>query len=76
MNDLHRNYMEAVRSGEVLVTFLKANNEVRTMHCQQNSEETGLPPTNANPNMLVVWEIGVGWRAFKTDRVISLEVLT
>jgi len=64
------------------VKFKKVNGEERVMKCtlirdmlppQKDIEEHS---TRENPNVLAVWDIDSnGWRSFRMDSIISLDVL-
>ena len=71
--------------GEVLVTFLKTNGDLREMKCTlhqsylpqpeilQEFATFGIPEKNdldTSPNLLAVWDIdNNGWRSFRVDSV-------
>ena len=77
--------IEALKKGEVTVTFQKVNSEeIRVMPCTLNPtvlEANGVQPTTldtvtAESDHLPAWATDKnGWRSFRTDTVISWEVL-
>lgn len=70
--------IEHMKKGVVIVTFLKADNSVREMEC--TLADYLLPETHTtrepNDDVVVVYDIKVeGWRSFRKERVLFVEVL-
>lgn len=69
---------QMLETGPVEVEFTKVNGDRRYMICTLNPSylpeeyrEKGVLLTEAEPTIMKVYEIGVGWRAFVIESVIS-----
>ena len=74
--------IEALQKGQVTVTFQKVNSdEIRVMPCTLNStvleaNEVSPESVTESPSVIPVWSTDQNaWRSFRTDSIISWEVL-
>ena len=74
--------IEALQKGQVTVTFQKVNSdEIRVMPCTLNStvleaNEVSSESVTESPSVIPVWSTDQNaWRSFRTDSIISWEVL-
>lgn len=65
--------------GKIDVDFLKKDESQRTMICSLKSEfipetdkEQAEKKASSNPNLVKVYEIGVGWRSFDMTRLVDV----
>jgi hypothetical protein len=73
---------DALRTGVVLVSFVKANGESREMRCTlnpemipQNSNIEGKTPKKENPEVQAVWDLEKeSWRSFRFDSLTSFQL--
>jgi len=74
--------IKALQKGQVTVTFQKVNSdEIRVMPCTLNStvleaNEVSPESVTESPSVIPVWSTDQNaWRSFRTDSIISWEVL-
>lgn len=71
--------ISALATGQVVVTFTKADGTERTMTATTNQSLIPLMPpggmperTRFSPALITVWDLDLGqWRSFREDRVIN-----
>ena len=71
---------EKMKEGVVVVTFKKANNEIREMECTLADyllpETSGAGSTHSGYLTVICFDLEKeDWRSFRKDRVIDVEIL-
>ena len=72
----------ALHEGKVRLSFKKKDGEVREMLCTLREDilpkkESEFKERKKNPDIFSVWDCEKeGWRSFRTDSIISWEVVT
>ncbi len=68
---------QALREHILVVDFVKKNGDIRTLVC--TTKEDIIPPTFGvsvpNDEVITAWDIvSEGWRSFRVDSIISVEM--